>query len=399
MLLSHQLEKKERKKEKKKKKKKKITFKMPFFATLTAAAAFLPALVSAHVMMVYPPSVYTHHDGTDLNPLNADGSNYPCFYTDGGTGDFPELALGSQQHIGLEGSAVHGGGSCQVSITYDVPPTKDSVFKVIMSKEGGCPISAPGNLPDDPTNTLPSLPYQVPSNIPAGKAVLAWTWFNKIGNREMYMRCAPVKLTGSCTETADYNKLPDMFKANIGNGCATTEGVDLTFPDPGSVVVGTGTGPPVGNCAAPVNPPVFVKPPTSSPAPAPTPVPSPSPTNEQQTPSSPPTPPTPTYGQASSTPTIESQDVKYGNPSPTPVPVSSPVPSPVSTTDESTGSTCTDGTIYCDSPTSFSMCDHGKLVSMGDVAKGTTCSNGHMIRKRDIRFSDAHIRRRRISIF
>ena len=218
------------------------------FPTLAAVAAVLTGLVSGHISMKFPDSVYTHHDGTDLNPLNPDGSNYPCFYADGGSGTFPTIQLGTESHIGLQGSAVHGGGSCQISITYDVPPNKKSVFKVVKSFQGSCPIHVDGNLAPNATNTLPELDYVIPANIPTGKAVIAWTWFNKIGNREMYMRCAPVLLTGGSGDSIGYNLLPDIFKANIGNGCSTTEGVDTIFPNPGSVVEGSGTGPPVGIC-------------------------------------------------------------------------------------------------------------------------------------------------------
>ena len=367
---------------------------MQYFATLAAVAAFLPALVSAHVAMNYPESVYTHHDGTDLNPLNPDGSNYPCFYTDGGSGTFPTLALGTQSHIGLKGSAVHGGGSCQISITYDVPPNKNSVFKVLRSYQGDCPIHADGNLPANPENPLPDLQYNLPSNIPGGKAVVAWTWFNKIGNREMYMRCSPVMLTGGTGGQQNYDALPDMFKANIGNGCSTTEGIDLTFPNPGQDVVGTGTGPPVGNCGSG---PSFVKPPVESPvASAP-----PTPTTKEETQDTPTE--TTTVGGAEKTPTespdypyYEHKPQHYADPSPTPV--SSPTPvTPVET--GSTDGACEDGKIYCKTSTTWSICDHGKLVYMGDVAGGTQCRDGYMVIKRDIRFSSAHARRRAVPIF
>lgn len=359
---------------------------MQYFASLAAVAAFLPALVSAHVSMNYPDSVYTHHDGTDLNPLNPDGSNYPCFYTDGGSGTFPTLALGSQSRIGLQGSAVHGGGSCQISITYDVPPNPHSTFKVIKSFQGDCPIHADGNLPADPTHPLPGLQYNLPSTIPGGKAVVAWTWFNKIGNREMYMRCAPVTLTGGSKDSTQYDALPDMFKANIGNGCSTTEGVDLTFPDPGSDVVGTGNGPPVGNCGGGSS---FVKPPVQSPVASPPPTPTTTVDETQDAPTETTT--------AEVTPTesdyYQHKPQHYADPSPTPVSTTAPVP-----TGSSDGA-CEDGKIYCTTSTTWSICDHGKLVAMGNVADGTQCRDGYMVIKRDIRFSSAHARRRAVPIF
>lgn len=52
------------------------------------------------------------------------------------------MAVGSQQTLSFTGSAVHGGGSCQLSLTKDLKPTKDTDFRVILSIEGGCPASA-----------------------------------------------------------------------------------------------------------------------------------------------------------------------------------------------------------------------------------------------------------------
>lgn len=67
--------------------------------------------------------------------------------------------------------------------------------------------------------------------------MLAWTWFNKIGNREMYMNCAIVDLTGTSGSQSNYDALPDMFTANIqSDECLTEESTDLLFPDPGDVV-------------------------------------------------------------------------------------------------------------------------------------------------------------------
>ena len=81
---------------------------------------------------------------------------------------------------------------------------------------------------------------------------------DRVGNREMYMFCAPLQVSGgsgsakkrgvevrkaaSRSSTNWFNKranYPDLFKANIGsvgNGCGTASGTDLVFPDPGSVI-------------------------------------------------------------------------------------------------------------------------------------------------------------------
>ncbi|POS75488.1 hypothetical protein DHEL01_v206116 [Diaporthe helianthi] len=206
-----------------------------------AAACSLASIAEAHVWMATP--VRATSPAATNGPLEGDGSNYPCQLKSGETlaGESTSMELGSQQPLNFIGQSVHGGGSCQISITYDANPTKDSVWKTVTSIEGGCPAqNAEGNLGDD-TSATALVPYDynftLPDNIPSGKAVLAWTWFNKIGNREMYMNCALVELTGSSSgDKSNYDKLPDMFKANIGNGCTTADKKDVTFPDPGTNV-------------------------------------------------------------------------------------------------------------------------------------------------------------------
>ncbi|RPB27020.1 hypothetical protein L211DRAFT_603204 [Terfezia boudieri ATCC MYA-4762] len=312
---------------------------------VTAVAAFLPALVSAHVAMIEPATRFKQVS-TDLSPLDANGDNYPCFVVTGSEGDLPVYAPGSQQQIGLQGSAVHGGGSCQISITYDNPPNKNSVFKVIKSFEGGCPGSqdTSSNLPANPQNILPPLPYTIPTDIPSGTAVVAWSWFNKIGNREM---------------------------ANIGNGCSTTEGTNVVFPNPGSDLTGKGTGPPSGNCGSSVSPPpaqssqppILVVVPTTTPVATPTPTP------------------------------VQTQPDYQNSPKATPTPA--PVPTPKQPTSDS----CVDGAIICTGLNTWSMCDHGKPTPMGSVAPGTNCRDGKMVMARSVRFSHDHVRRRHGSTF
>jgi hypothetical protein len=90
-------------------------------------------------------------------------------------------------------------------------------FKVIHSIEGGCPLDAVMN-----KYTVP-----IPTGAPAGeRALFAWTWFNRIGNRfeisliynadsrEMYMNCAMVNIINSNSSTQLNG--PEIFKANIG---------------------------------------------------------------------------------------------------------------------------------------------------------------------------------------
>lgn len=223
-----------------------------FFNAIVAVGG-LATLSSAHIIISDPApfSVPALHNG----PIQPDGSDFPCQSRDGvyNAGAVNVMQLGSSQPLNFVGTAVHGGGSCQVSITYDTAPTKNSVWKVIHSIEGGCPAkNTPGNLGNDPNLKVPfDYSFPLPSDIPTGNATIAWTWLNKIGNREFYMNCAPVQLTGSGGDKSNWESLPDMLVANIGNGCTTEEGKDYKYPNPGKSVQSFASGElayPVGNC-------------------------------------------------------------------------------------------------------------------------------------------------------
>ncbi|KAI9792341.1 MAG: hypothetical protein M1833_001112 [Piccolia ochrophora] len=235
-------------------------------ASVFAAIAGLSACVDAHMIMASP--VPYNKDSLNSSPLAADGSDFPCKVAPGGqyaVSQMNQMPIGSTQQLSFTGSAVHGGGSCQISITYDKNPTKDSKFEVIHSIVGGCPAKGvDGNLPEDPNGTgAGKYSFTIPQGVKEGEATLAWTWFNKVGNREMYMNCAPVTITGGGAKKPrnvtpnrkrqQSSNFPAMFIANIGNGCTTLESSDLEFPDPGSSVEKAGTGataPPTGSCAA-----------------------------------------------------------------------------------------------------------------------------------------------------
>ena len=76
------------------------------------------------------------------------------------------LLIALDPNNSLSGSATHGGGSCQFSLSYD----GGSTWAVIHSIIGGCPLNS-------------AYTFSVPNNIPSGNALFAWTWFNKVGNR------------------------------------------------------------------------------------------------------------------------------------------------------------------------------------------------------------------------
>lgn len=190
----------------------------------------------------------------DNAPLDAVNSNYPCKL---GKSSDPNtvyaytqrsnMALGSDQVLQLMGQAVHGGGSCQLSLTKDLQPTSQSVFKVIHSIEGGCPArNTAGNLGDSSTTIDPfTYNYTIPADLEAGDYVFSWTWFNKIGNREMYMSCAPVTLTGGSSSkrsieergSSAFDALPNLIVGNVPDSpCTTSESTNILFDNPGMSV-------------------------------------------------------------------------------------------------------------------------------------------------------------------
>ncbi|KAL7276825.1 hypothetical protein RUND412_000166 [Rhizina undulata] len=139
--------------------------------TIIAVAAFLPA-ISAHLVMTKPKQ-WEIPNGKQKNPLEADGSDYPC------QGAAPEDSVatyepGSMQTLQIMGFAVHGGGSGQMSITYDTTPTANTKFRVMASFEGNHPMKAEGNIGGGAARMLNPIEFKVPEGLPAGKAVVTW---------------------------------------------------------------------------------------------------------------------------------------------------------------------------------------------------------------------------------
>lgn len=204
-------------------------------------AAFFGVLISAHAHMIINSPVPYGASSLTNGPLQADGSDFPCKQRSGvyDITTMNSMAVGVPQTLGFTGSAVHGGGSCQISVSLDEQPTKNSQWKVVHSIIGGCPSNVTGNLPEDKDgHGAATFQYSLPSGFPNGKATLAWTWLNKVGNREFYMNCAPIEVSGGSDGKDVYNSLPDMFVANIpATTCGTVENEDFVYPAPGDSAV------------------------------------------------------------------------------------------------------------------------------------------------------------------
>ncbi|KAG9602118.1 hypothetical protein KCU77_g3392, partial [Aureobasidium melanogenum] len=227
------------------------------------AASVYAMTASAHLFISSPKPI----PGTaPKDPLNPDGSNFPCHGVPLPGSGGQSMAVGSKQLLAFdlgdgENWAVHGGGSCQLSLTYETDPEKvkqPSAWKVIYSIEGGCPTNSLANLNENfsgPNGTytvavpcdssesnnfdcVNSFDFTIPEGVKNGQATLAWTWYNNVGNREIYMNCVAVDITGG-SDDATMSDFPDMFTANMGalsDYRQTSEDVNVKFPDPGKYV-------------------------------------------------------------------------------------------------------------------------------------------------------------------
>jgi hypothetical protein len=399
---------------------------MSLKSALVAAVAMLamvPLSANAHMIMASP----VPFGNPNNSPLDASGSDFPCKSVEYTVKTMNDWKVGSTQTLSFTGTAVHGGGSCQMSVTTDKEPTKDSKWKVIYSIEGGCPAAAAGNLDQTGPSTDSSFQFTIPSELPNGVMTTAWTWFNKIGNREMYMNCAPITVSGGSDDTAAFEALPDMAVANIGvsTSCGTTsESSDFTFQNAGKYVNSAGKGPFVELCSgkasqpntgggsgnadlapAPSAAPSSANPPPAPPASQPASTPSsaadtettfrtiktvtasmpllPSKTGGACTPgsksaaASAPAPDLQSTGQSSASPVAPQPQ-----PSASPQPQSSAAPAPAAPVGN--GESCpTDGAVVCSADGSqFGICNFGKAVMMS-VASGTKCVNGAIAKRGD----------------
>ncbi|RDW89795.1 putative extracellular protein [Aspergillus mulundensis] len=341
-----------------------------FFLT----AALLASSAYGHIQMSNPYPIRSPlnaanavKDYSYTNPLSTSGSDFPCKgYQNDPFTSVATYSPGQTYNLELAGSATHGGGSCQISLSYD----NGATFQVIHSMLGGCPITQ-------------SYEFTIPTDAPSGEALLAWTWFNKIGNREMYMNCAQVTVESparkegliAVSKRDAFSSLPPIFIANVnGPGqCTTIEGQEVNFPLPGPSVEGslTGTGYTCSGTAPFLGTSMSPNSGVSS-----------SGTSATAASSS---------SSSSSTPLTDAPltSSAAASSSPSPDPVSSPESSPVATSgevaptespqlpDDAEDTPCVPGTIICsEDGGSWSLCDQGSPVPMGNVAAGTICTSG-----------------------
>lgn len=360
------------------------------FQSVFLAATMLLATSNAHVLMKSP--VPYSVDKLDNGPITK--AQYPCKSQNGFTvSTMNAMKVGEKQTLELSGSAVHGGGSCQLSVTLDTEPTANSVFKVIKSMEGGCP---------GVDSAAQSYDFELPASIPNGKATFAWTWFSKLsGLPELYMNCAPIEVTGGASDKSGFDALPDMLVANLDDSCESVANFAVQFPDPGSSVQKGSTNdlkPPTGSACGkssgttPSEPssPAGEEPtaaPTSAPAqePAETAVPSNpggvfAPGASSAAPVVPTAAPEPIQSTSTTLVTVTAKPTAPTAAQPTAAPgtgapAQPSAPSIPSTPGNTSGTCTTNGAVVCNGEKQFGLCNNGNVVWQ-DVAAGTACVNG-----------------------
>ncbi|KAI1803112.1 hypothetical protein F4811DRAFT_526605 [Daldinia bambusicola] len=217
------------------------------YYSVMAVMAQLFAVSNGHMIMQTPKPF----GGPDLDNSPLTSGNFPCklkgdpatFYSADGLDN--TMAVGETQSLSFKGSAVHGGGSCQLAITKDLQPSASTSWQVILSIEGGCP-SKSGQGPD-------TYDFKIPDGVAPGKYVFAWTWISKLaGQPEYYMNCAPITVTGGNSKRSDNEtmeilprdgQLPELFVGNLAdiNSCKTEPSTDPQYPDPGPNVIRPGS--------------------------------------------------------------------------------------------------------------------------------------------------------------
>jgi len=384
--------------------------------TQTSALLALVAGASAHIIMQSPVPFEWEDAGTKQFPLEV--SQFPCKQPSGAykVTEMNQWNAGETKGVKLIGGATHGGGSCQFSISTDTKPTKDSQWKVIHSVIGGCPGGSPHNENLGTTATderIPEIDVKMPDDLPSGQYTFAWSWLNKVGNREFYMNCAPIQV-GTASEASSASgdvssvlgSMPDMFTINLpATECSNTIFQDFQYPNPGTSVVTAPDAEPgadtVGSGCAAMEKLGAGKGSLGSPAQGDSPTkPSDAPSGDAPTkPSDAPSGDAPAPAPAEPAPSSGTGGVFAPGASPAPEAPAAQPTAPSTGTPAEGSADCTpctnDGAVVCIGTNQFGICNRGCAIPQ-PMAAGMSCTNGAMAAaaaKRHIHFPRAHLRR------
>ncbi|KAG0233669.1 hypothetical protein BGW42_007255 [Actinomortierella wolfii] len=167
-----------------------------------AVASSFAMLSEAHISLRYPcprrasyaecPKPSPPHSWADIDyntssPIGTHGTiNNPLpKHPDSFAGPRPVLKAGTTISTTYAVGAVHKGGSCQWTLSYDGGKTQ----VVIKDWFRNCLRDAVGGQ----TYTIP---VAIPANAPSGPALFTWIWNNNEGNRELYSTSADVIIDG-----------------------------------------------------------------------------------------------------------------------------------------------------------------------------------------------------------
>ncbi|KAJ2708924.1 hypothetical protein H4R19_004505, partial [Coemansia spiralis] len=199
-----------------------------------ATVAVLANLAAAHMALQYPcprfsnkcdkkyalPAGVSDYDSSITTPIGPGGALPLCKSKTPWPSPVASWTAGESVTVKFYGTAIHGGGHCQFSMSYDGGNTFAVVYEVL----GDCFLGAAGS------SGAGGLEYtfKLPDTLPASKsAVFAWSWVNAIGNREFYMNCADVTIagtspayTGKAMTIANYPNYPSIpeFSGNKNTG-------------------------------------------------------------------------------------------------------------------------------------------------------------------------------------
>ncbi|KAJ9086800.1 hypothetical protein DSO57_1038474 [Entomophthora muscae] len=230
---------------------------------LSSSTALFSLLAStaAHMALSEPaPRRSPNHPGYtggnidyDITTPLGSGAYTPCKGAPIGP-VYKTYKAGSDIDVHITGGASHSGGICQFSVSYD--QIHFAVLKTV----------------NDCISTSVDYKVTIPRDAPNGNAIFAWTWFNKVGNREMYMNCVDVDIAGGSDNGSITGK--QMTVANLQGYPTLPEGYteeyakQLFDSQPTITVAPVGTSTPVHSSTltlpkitqVPTNPPSMTSP-------------------------------------------------------------------------------------------------------------------------------------------